>query len=260
MGHALVMQPEQACRLARTMICTQIRRMSAIAANLAECRARVAAAATASARAPEQVRLVAVSKTKPVEDLMVAYNEGQRHFGENVQELVDKAAQMPSDIQWHFIGTLQSNKCKLVAVIPNLFAVETVDGIKKADTLHKALVQAQRATPLNVFVQLNTSGEESKGGILPTETLQVATHILEKCPTLKLAGLMTIGSPGRDATIGPNPDFKCLSDCRDLIKAAHGIDLELSMGMSDDFEHAIEMGSTNVRVGSVIFGARAQKV
>ncbi|TPX77113.1 alanine racemase [Chytriomyces confervae] len=256
--------------------------MSAIAANLAECRARVAAAATAAARAPEQVRLVAVSKTKPVEDLMVAYNEGQRHFGENlahtstlyrlhpplpllyrmsqVQELVDKAAQMPSDIQWHFIGTLQSNKCKLVAVIPNLFAVETVDGIKKADTLHKALVQAQRATPLNVFVQLNTSGEESKGGILPTETLQVATHILEKCPTLKLAGLMTIGSPGRDATGGPNPDFKCLSDCRDLIKAAHGIDLELSMGMSDDFEHAIEMGSTNVRVGSVIFGARAGKV
>ncbi|KAJ3068242.1 hypothetical protein HDU98_008612, partial [Podochytrium sp. JEL0797] len=135
--------------------------MSHISDNLNEIRARVATAASSVGRSPADVRLVAVSKTKPIEDLMVAYNEGQRHFGENyVQELVDKAAKLPTDIKWHFIGTLQSNKCKDVVAIPNLFAIETVDGIKKADTLQKQCVKAQRVDPVNIFVQVNTSGEE----------------------------------------------------------------------------------------------------
>ncbi|KAI9331346.1 hypothetical protein BDR26DRAFT_870361 [Obelidium mucronatum] len=239
-------------------------RMSHIATNLTDMRSRVAAAAAKAGRPETSIRLVAVSKTKPVEDLLVAYNEGQRHFGENVQELVDKAEQLPKDIQWHFIGTLQSNKCKLVAAIPNLFAVETVDGSKKADTLQKACVQANRASPLNVFVQVNTSGEESKGGVEPHETVAVAKHIIDKCPGLKLAGLMTIGSPNPNLEDGTNPDFKvsfCFLTLRTEIEAAAGVsDLELSMGMSDDFELAIDMGSTNVRLGSCIFGARAKKV
>ncbi|KAJ3031653.1 UNVERIFIED_CONTAM: hypothetical protein HDU68_001733 [Siphonaria sp. JEL0065] len=154
-------------------------------------------------------------------------------------------------------GSLNS---RTVAAIPNLFAVETVDGAKKADTLQKALVQAQRPNPLNVFVQVNTSGEESKGGVEPPECVAVAKHIIEKCPNLKLFGLMTIGSWDHSHAEGTNPDFQRLVECGNLIKAETGIALELSMGMSDDFELAIAMGATNVRLGSCIFGARAKKV
>ncbi|KAI8619337.1 hypothetical protein BC830DRAFT_1060456 [Chytriomyces sp. MP71] len=236
-----------------------------VAHNLREYRARVAAAAVKSGRSDASVRLVAVSKTKPMADILIAYEQGHRHFGENVQELVEKAEKMPKDIQWHFIGTLQSNKCKFIAAIPNLYAVETVDGAKKADTLEKAvapfLATARENVPLGIFVQVNTSGEESKSGISPADAVPVAKHILEKCPSLRLAGFMTIGSPDRDPTQGPNPDFQCLNECCDAVLAATELtDLELSMGMSDDFEHAIEMGATNVRLGSCIFGARAKKV
>ncbi|ORY38646.1 hypothetical protein BCR33DRAFT_720656 [Rhizoclosmatium globosum] len=234
--------------------------MSVIAANLNDMRTRVVTAATSAGRDPASVRLVAVSKTKPIEDLLVAYGEGQRHFGENyVQELVDKAAQLPSDIQWHFIGTMQSNKVKQVASIPNLFAIETVDGSKKADTIQKEVAKLHRETPLNVFVQVNTSGEESKGGVEPKDCVDVAKHIVERCQNLKLAGLMTIGSWDNSHAEGTNPDFKLLTECRDKVKEALGVELELSMGMSDDFELAIKMGSTNVRLGSCIFGARAKK-
>ncbi|KAF9355810.1 hypothetical protein BGX26_006096, partial [Mortierella sp. AD094] len=141
--------------------------------------------------------------------------------------------------------------------IPNLFVVETVDSAKKASTLDKACAAAARPEPLRIFLQVNTSGEESKSGMLPTEALEVAQHVVSTCPHLKLAGLMTIGSPNPDLENGDNPDFKSLNQCKSTVEEALNIrDLELSMGMSDDFERALLQGSTNIRVGSTIFGAR----
>lgn len=204
------------------------------------------------------VRLVAVSKTKPASALQEAYDAGQRDFGENyVQELLEKAPILPSDIRWHFIGHLQSNKAKaLIEGVPSLAMVETVDTEKLASKLNTAVEGAGRSR-LPVFVQVNTSGEESKYGIEPGEAcVELALYIAKNCPNLQLAGLMTIGMP--DYTSRPE-NFSCLSQCRKDVAEAVGMpesDLELSMGMSGDFEAAIEMGSTNVRVGSTIFGAR----
>ncbi|ORY99910.1 YggS family pyridoxal phosphate enzyme, partial [Syncephalastrum racemosum] len=212
-------------------------------------------------------RLVAVSKYKPAEDLQYAYDAGQRHFGENyVQELVSKADVLPRDIQWHFIGHLQSNKCKTVAAIQNLYAVETVDSIKKADTLNKACAAVRPDIPLRVFVQVNTSAENVKSGISPDECVSVCQHIIDSCPQLVLNGLMTIGMFGRDPSV-ENPDFKacsilsdCLVDCRrKVMEAIPNAALELSMGMSEDYVQALQAGSTNIRVGRTIFGERPQK-
>lgn len=201
-------------------------------------------------------RLVAVSKTKPVSQLQEAYDAGQRTFGENyVQEIVDKAPELPSDIQWHFIGHLQSNKARQLLGVSNLVAVETVDSVKLANKLDSA-VEALEREPLDVMVQVNTSGEESKFGVEPTDAPQLAKHIQEACKHLRLRGLMTIGM----ADYSSRPEnFTCLKGVRSEVSQALGLpeeDLELSMGMSGDFEQAIEMGSTNVRVGSTIFGAR----
>mmetsp|Transcript_9469 Transcript_9469/g.27036 ORF Transcript_9469/g.27036 Transcript_9469/m.27036 type:complete len:249 (+) Transcript_9469:193-939(+) len=204
-----------------------------------------------------QPRLVAVSKTKPVEMLKEAYDAGQRVFGENyVQEIVEKAPQLPEDIQWHFIGHLQSNKVKaLLEAVPNLTMLETVDTVKLANKLNNQVGSLGRS-PLPVMVQVNTSGEESKSGVEPGNVVELARHVHQECPHLRLAGLMTIGMA--DYTSKPE-NFECLQWCRQQICEALGLsadDIELSMGMSGDFEAAIEMGSTNVRVGSTIFGAR----
>ncbi|KAF9975389.1 hypothetical protein BGZ73_000953 [Actinomortierella ambigua] len=209
----------------------------------------------------QKTRLVAVSKYKPSSDIVAAYKTGHKHFGENyVQELAEKANELPKDIQWHFIGSLQSNKCKVVAAIPNLFVVETVDNAKKATTLDKACANAGRKEPLRVYLQINTSGEDTKSGMTPAEVVDVARQVVEKCPNLQLAGLMTIGSPNPDLDNGDNPDFKLLNECRQQLLDALKLDhLELSMGMSDDFPQAIRQGSTNIRVGSTIFGSRPRK-
>ncbi|KAI8872280.1 hypothetical protein GQ42DRAFT_161429 [Ramicandelaber brevisporus] len=238
--------------------------------SLAAIQARV----TAHSAAPA-TRLVAVSKTKPAAAILAAYNAGHRHFGENyVQELVQKSSELPRDISWHFIGKLQGNKCKALAAIPNLWAVETIDSEKRARQMDDAL-QASRsvesATPLssqlNVFIQVNTSGEESKGGVgdLSSDSVcQLARFIHTECSHLKLRGLMTIGAPDSDqeySTDGVhNPDFVALVKLRKDVAKSLDLesehDLELSMGMSGDFEHALDLGATNVRVGSSIFGAR----
>jgi pyridoxal phosphate enzyme (YggS family) len=201
------------------------------------------------------VRLVAVSKTKPKEDILAAYEAGQRHFGENyVQELVEKSQQLPKDIQWHFIGSIQSNKIKQLCTIPNLYVIETIDSQKKAIAFNNAC--SERPSPLQVFIQVNTSGEESKSGVTPKEAVAFAKFLLSECRHLTLAGLMTIGSPS--ASLHPvNPDFELLVQLKSQIEQETGVQgLELSMGMSDDFLLAIKQGSTNVRVGSSIFGAR----
>ncbi|KAI9123848.1 hypothetical protein K1719_005458 [Acacia pycnantha] len=217
---------------------------------------RVQQAAERSGRTAQQIRLVAVSKTKPVSVLREVYDAGHRCFGENyVQELVEKAPQLPDDIEWHFIGNLQSNKVKpLLAGVPNLGYVETVDDEKIANHLDRAVANIGRK-PLKVFVQVNTSGETSKSGVEPAGCIDLVKHV-RSCPNLEFCGLMTIGMP--DYTSTPE-NLKALSDCRSEVCKELGISeeqCELSMGMSSDFELAIEMGSTNVRVGSTIFGAR----
>ncbi|KAK9464771.1 hypothetical protein V1512DRAFT_267420 [Lipomyces arxii] len=234
-------------------------RAESLNAAISAVRARITKSATASSM-PEP-RLVAVSKLKPASDIQALYDTGYRHFGENyVQEMVEKAEILPKDIAWHFIGSLQSNKCATLAAISNLFAVETLDSEKKAKRLNEARSQLP---VLNVFIQVNTSQEESKSGISPEGALPLARYIVNSCPNLKLMGLMTIGSIARSRASSEgehNQDFTTLVETRAAIEAALGVHgLELSMGMSSDFEDAISQGSTNVRVGSQIFGARPPK-
>lgn len=244
------------CNLFRASAAYSTKMESSITNSLKDVLARVQAASSRAGARP--TRLVAVSKTKPASALQEAYDAGQRDFGENyVQELLEKAPILPSDIRWHFIGHLQSNKAKaLIEGVPSLAMVETVDSEKLASKLNAAVEGAGRSR-LPVFVQVNTSGEESKYGVEPgASCVALARYIATNCPNLQLAGLMTIGMP--DYTSRPE-NFRCLGRCRKDVAEAVGVsenDLELSMGMSGDFEAAIEMGSTNVRVGSTIFGAR----
>ncbi|KAI7788753.1 alanine racemase family protein [Diaporthe eres] len=231
------------------------------------------------------VRLVAVSKLKPANDILALHREpaSQLHFGENyAQELGQKAELLPRSIRWHFIGGLQSTHCKTLARIPNLFAVSSVDSAKKAQLLNKArgeLIASSApdssAPRLNVHVQVNTSGEESKSGVAPgADVVALSRLVLAECPHLNLLGFMTIGAIARSVATTPeneNEDFVRLGEQRDLVAAeladllaargegGEAQPLELSMGMSEDFEGAIALGSSEVRVGSTIFGTRGPK-
>jgi pyridoxal phosphate enzyme (YggS family) len=228
-----------------------------VGANLEEVRQKIVQACEDAGRDPNDVRLVAVSKTKPLELLKEAYKSGQRIFGENyAQELVEKAAEMgESDVQWHFIGGLQSNKANMLVkgVVPyGKLVVETVGSLKVAKKLDNAMSDFD-GQKLDIFVQVNTSEEESKSGLSPKEAVELCQQITKECGNLRLLGVMTIGAPG---------DTNCLeslAECRELVAKALDMspsDLGLSMGMSGDYEVAIQKGSTNVRVGSTIFGAR----
>ncbi|KAL3898826.1 MAG: hypothetical protein SGCHY_002469, partial [Lobulomycetales sp.] len=176
--------------------------------------------------------------------LYSAYEAGQRVFGENyAKELAEKAQQLPKDISWHFIGSLQSNKCKLLVENVENLTIETLSSCKTARILEGLVSPGNRLLP--VFIQVNTSGEESKSGLAPgEEVVALAKHIKEECPHLVLKGLMTIGSPGEA------DDFATLVQQRDLVQrevfSAQHDKLELSMGMSGDYEQAIAAGSTSV--------------
>ncbi|XP_067857089.1 pyridoxal phosphate homeostasis protein [Heptranchias perlo] len=210
-------------------------------------------------------RLVAVGKTKPPALLIEAYRHGQRHFGENyVQELVEKASDSQilsacPDIKWHFIGHLQKNNVNKLIGAPNLFMIETIDSIKLADKVNLSWHKKQALHRLKVMIQVNTSAEDSKHGLSAEETVDTVRHVLTSCPSLEFVGLMTIGRYGYDLSQGPNPDFQVLVVHRKEVCDKLKLPLEtveLSMGMSTDYEHAIEVGATNVRVGSTIFGER----
>ncbi|KAH6613282.1 hypothetical protein F5144DRAFT_607206 [Chaetomium tenue] len=242
-------------------------RASALISQLKGVSERVAAVAKG-----RPVRLVAVSKLKPANDILALHEPPVRqlHFGENyAQELSQKAELLPKTIQWHFIGGLQSGRCKDLAKIPNLWCVSSVDNLKKAQLLDKYRGEKIKAEPetqkLNIHVQLNTSGEESKSGCAPGEELvSLCRSIVNDCPSLHLLGLMTIGAIARSVATtaeNENEDFKLLVEQRDLVVKELGLnrELELSMGMSEDFEGAITMGSGEVRVGSTIFGQRPAK-
>jgi len=229
----------------------------------------------------KKVRLIAVSKLKPANDILALHTSTSStstsphtHFGENyVQELLEKSSLLPLTINWHFIGALQTNKCRpLAESIPNLFSVSSVDSSKKADQLEKGRVnllqgdkgkEVEEGKKLRVLVQINTSGETEKSGVEPGDAaVQLCKHIRDNCPHLSLGGLMTIGAIARSkATTAEteNEDFDTLRKCRDDVAEQQGMqkeELELSMGMSSDFEAAIRQGSTEVRVGTTIFGER----
>ncbi|KAL2796480.1 hypothetical protein BJX66DRAFT_299755 [Aspergillus keveii] len=223
------------------------------------------------------VRLVAVSKLKPASDVLALHNPptAHTHFGENyLQELQEKARLLSPTINWHFIGGLQSNKCvSLARDTRALWAVESVDSEKKAGLLNKGWGERKRDVlggeeRLRVFVQVNTSGEESKSGVEPGEgVVGLCRFIRDKCPKLRLQGLMTIGAIARSKATtaeNENEDFLCLREARERVMKELGLEeeeaqLELSMGMSEDFEGAIVLGSDQVRVGTTIFGDRPPK-
>ena len=199
------------------------------------------------------IRLLAVSKTKPVQAIEEAIQAGQKAFGENyVQEGVEKINYFKEneEIEWHFIGPLQSNKTRLVA--EHFDWIQTVDRLKIAERLNKQRPVGK--APLNVLIQINISDESSKSGIVPEEMLELA-HKIASLPNLRLRGLMAIPKPERD----PEQQKVALRKMEQLFHRLQqdfsGIDT-LSMGMSDDMQSAIECGSTMVRIGTAIFGAR----
>ncbi|MCF8197871.1 MAG: YggS family pyridoxal phosphate-dependent enzyme [Sulfuritalea sp.] len=231
--------------------------MTSIAANLQAVRARVATACNAAGREVESVQLLAVSKTWPAESVREAVVAGQRAFGENyVQEAVDKAAELAKhglgpDLEWHFIGPLQSNKTRLVA--ENFAWVHSVDRLKIAQRL--AAQRPTGFTPLQVCIQVNVSGENSKSGCA-TDQVSALAHSVAALPGLRLRGLMAIPEPSEDRDLQRRRFAMLRNVCEHLNDEGLTLDT-LSMGMSHDLEAAIMEGATIVRVGTAIFGARA---
>ena len=229
--------------------------MASIAAKLQQVSTRMAAACVAAQRPVQSVTLLAVSKTFPIDAVREAHAAGQRAFGENhVQEALVKIAALADlrpAIGWHLIGPLQSNKTREVAAAFDW--VHSVDRLKLAERL-----SAQRPPglpPLQVCLQVNTSGEASKSGVAPADTLALARSVIA-LPNLRLRGLMAIPAPamGFDAQ---RPAHRALRELLETLRA-QGLALDtLSMGMSADLEAAVAEGATIVRIGTAIFGDRS---
>ena len=210
--------------------------------SLQDVRDRIARACDSCGRDPATVTLVAVSKTVGVDDIQRVYDQGHRVFGENrLQEALPKITALPSDIEWHFVGRLQSNKAKAVAeafgVIHTLENERQLAGIGKASRL------------IDGLIELNLGREVQKGGILP-ETLDKTLNLVQEYSNVRFRGLMTVG-PLTSNPEGNRPLFRQLAELGRKVGAEW-----LSMGMSADLEAAIQEGSTHVRVGTAIFGER----
>lgn len=223
--------------------------------NLSDITRKIEESARKAGRSSQDIRLVAVSKTKPVEDMLAAFNCGQRVFGENyIQEVLDKRPLLPPDAHIHFIGHLQSNKAKLAADFCDM--VETVDNLKLARKLNTHLEQSART--LDILLQINIGCDPNKSGIPATETERLYEQI-EPLSQLRITGLMTI-PPFENS---PEESRRYFADLRQLAERLvakgffGGKSPELSMGMSSDFPVAIEEGATIVRVGTALFGSRA---
>ena len=230
--------------------------MSTIAHKLQAVDATIYAASKAAGRAAASVKLLAVSKTFPAEAVLEAVAAGQHAFGENyLQEALDKiaavAAVLPSEqVEWHFIGPIQSNKTRPIAA--SFAWVHTVERLKIAQRLSEQ--RPAGLPPLNICLQVNISGEASKSGATPDELPELARQVA-LLPNLKLRGLMAIPEPETDVA-KQRAAFARLRDLADQLRAG-GLELDtLSMGMSADMAAAIAEGATIVRVGSAIFGAR----
>ncbi len=210
-----------------------------------------------TAQLPNGVRLVAVSKFHPVEELAEAYEAGQRLFGENrAQELVAKAPQLPNDIRWHFIGHLQKNKVR--AIMPHVSVIESIDSVKLLELVEKEAARIDRT--IDVLLQLHVAKEETKSGFSIDEVLEAGENGLLTCyPHVRVCGVMAMASLTDDMeqvaqefdlvrrtylTLKDGP----FDDCADFN--------ELSMGMSDDWQVAVKYGATLVRIGTAVFGPR----
>ena len=225
-----------------------------LAKNLQEVELKIQEACKKANRAREEVTLIAVSKTKPVSMLNEVYNLGIRNFGENkVQELCEKHPQLPSDIKWHQIGHLQRNKVK--NIIDKAALIHSVDSVRLAETIEKEA--AKKGLIVNILIEVNVAEEESKFGLKVEEVIP-AIETIATFPHVRIQGLMTI------APFVENPEenrsiFACLQKLS--VDIAHknidnvNVDI-LSMGMTNDYQVAIEEGATMVRVGTGIFGAR----
>jgi PLP dependent protein len=226
--------------------------------NLSAIRDRIARAAKHARRDPDQIALMAVTKTFPAETIMEAYDTGQRLFGENrVQEFAEKVGSL-SDLcgaEFHMIGHLQSNKAAKAAEI--FHAVDSVDSVKLAERLNTAAEKIGKT--LDVLIEVNVGGEEAKSGIAPNSAeLENILAAAPGWPNLRIRGLMTV-PPFTEDPEGARPYFRQLRELRDRLAARNlpSVSLDvLSTGMSHDFEVAIEEGSTCVRLGTAIFGTR----
>jgi PLP dependent protein len=225
-----------------------------ISRNLALINERISAAAVAAGRDPASVRLVAVSKTRPAADIIAAYQAGQTVFGENyIQELVTKLAEVHEAVQWHVIGHLQSNKVKYIA--GQVAMIHSVDRLSLAQEIDRQWGRLGKVC--DVLIQVNISGEATKSGTTEAGAIQ----LVRECallPHIRVKGLMTM-PPFFDDPDAARPYFaelRRLSHAVDAERIA-GVDMvELSMGMSGDFEAAVQEGATLVRIGTAIFGAR----
>ncbi|MGA3799678.1 YggS family pyridoxal phosphate-dependent enzyme [Pseudomonas fluorescens] len=223
--------------------------MSTIADNILEVSSRINAATLAANRAENSVRLLAVSKTKPAQDLREAYAAGLRDFGENyLQEALGKQVELADlPLIWHFIGPIQSNKTRAIA--EHFDWVHSVDRLKVAQRLSEQ--RPADLPPLNICIQVNVSGEASKSGCTPAD-LPALANAISNLPRLKLRGLMAIPEPTEDRA-AQDAAFAAVQN----LQASLNLPLDtLSMGMSHDLESAIAQGATWVRIGTALFGAR----
>jgi len=226
--------------------------MSTIAERLTQVRLRIAQAAMAAGRDPANIRLLAVSKTRPVTDLEAALAAGQTTFGESyLQDALPKITAIGERAEWHFIGPIQSNKTRQIA---SHFAwVHSVDRLKIAQRLSEQ--RPAGLPPLNVCLQVNTSGENTKAGISPEDTEKLAAAVAA-LPRLRLRGLMTIPAWKQDVRQQRQPFAQLRKLLEQLNTKGYALDT-LSMGMSNDLEAAIAEGATLVRIGTAIFGPRS---
>ena len=225
-----------------------------VAENLAQVQKNINESCNKINRDPNEVTLIAVSKTKPVEMLKEAYDAGARVFGENkVQEIVDKYDQMPSDVKWHMIGHLQRNKVKYI--VDKVAMIHSVDSLRLAETIEKEA--AKKAVIVPILIEVNVAQEESKFGLMPEEVPEFVEKIAG-FPHIRVKGLMTI-APFVENPEENRPIFAHLRKLSvDIAKKnIDNITMSiLSMGMTNDYQVAIEEGATMVRVGTGIFGAR----
>lgn len=224
--------------------------MSSVGQNLQRIRERIAEAAQRSGRDASDVELIAISKGFGTDLIDEALTHGQRHFGENrVQDLQVKAKALPADLQWHFVGRLQSNKVS--RLLENCPVIHSVDRLQIAREINR-----RATTPCSALIQVNVSGEPSKAGVTLLEALPLTESVLS-LPNLELLGLMTM------APLGAEPEdarghFKALASLKEnLEREIPGLTIHhLSMGMSQDYVVAVEEGATMVRIGEAIFGIR----